>query len=687
MAKVAERSAMARTPGKRSQRDMSNSPTAASGQTANPENWQSLVEPIAWRPTTSYLDRSRLSAFMRRMGVATYQELVARAAEDPAWFWDAVPDDLGMVWRQRYNTVMDSARGPQWTRWYLGGKLNYVDTALDKHATGSSAQRDALIWEGEDGAIRRYTYAELLRLTNWAANALRGFGVGKGDRVGIYMPMIPEVVAAILACGKIGAIFTPIFSGYGAEAVATRLVDSGAKLLVTADGFYRRGKVVPMKETADAAVTGAPAIEHVLVVRRAGIDTPWTAGRDTWWDDALGGQSDTFENEVTDVEDPYMLIYTSGTTGRPKGAVHTHCGFPLKGAQDMAHCFDVQQDDTLFWLTDMGWMMGPWAVSGTLMLGATLVIYEGAADFPSPDRLWALAERHKVTVLGISPTVIRSLMSYGDEPVKRHDLSAIRVIGSTGEPWNAVPWHWTFNLIGDGQRPIINYSGGTEVSGGIVGGTTITPIKPCSFTGPVPGMAADVVDDNGASVRGRVGELVIRQPWPGMTRGFWGDPERYESAYWRRFPGIWTHGDWAAIDADGFWYILGRSDDTIKVAGKRLGPAEVESAAVGHPSVSEAAAIGAPHPVKGEAVKVFVVLKPGVEPSEELRDEIKAAVVRALGPALKPDAVYFVAQLPKTRNGKVLRRLIRARHLGDTDLGDTSSLENAEALEAIALAK
>lgn len=666
---------------------MTDIPTSMTGQSASPDNWQSLVEPIAWRPSNAYIERSRLMSFMRRQGITSYEDLLRRASDDPGWFWDVVPDDLGLVWRERYTQVMDSSRGPQWTRWYIGGKLNYVDTALDKHATGGSADRVALIWEGEDGPVSRYTYADLLRLTNQTANALRALGVGKGDRVGIYMPMIPEVVAATLACGKLGAIFTPIFSGYGAEAVATRLVDSGAKLLITADGFYRRGKVVPMKEAADAAVASAPAVEHTLVVRRIGADVPWSEGRDIWWNDALEGQPVTFENEVTDAEDPYMLIYTSGTTGRPKGAVHTHCGFPLKGAQDMAHSFDVQSDDTLFWLTDMGWMMGPWAVSGTLMLGATLVIYEGAADYPGPDRLWSLAERHQVTVLGISPTLVRSLMTFGDEPVKRHDLSALRVIGSTGEPWNAVPWHWCFDVVGGGQRPIVNYSGGTEVSGGIVGCSTITPIKPCSFTGPIPGMAADVVDDSGVSVRGKVGELVIRQPWPGMTRGFWHDPERYENAYWTRFPGIWTHGDWAAIDADGFWYILGRSDDTIKVAGKRLGPAEVESAAVAHPAVSEAAAIGTPHPVKGEAVTVFVVLKPGVAPSEPLRQEIMAAVVRTLGPALKPESVFFVTQLPKTRNGKVLRRLIRARHLGSVDLGDTSSLESPEALEAIAQAK
>jgi acetyl-CoA synthetase len=400
-----------------------------------------------------------------------------------------------------------------------------------------------------------------------------------------------------------------------------------------------------------------------------------------------GHVSHTCPLEVTEAEDPYMLIYTSGTTGKPKGAVHVHCGFPIKGTQDMAHCFDVGADDTLFWLTDMGWMMGPWAVSGTLMLGATLVIYEGTPDYPNPDRLWALAERHGVTVIGIAPTVIRSLMTHGDELVKQHDLSKLRILGASGEPWNSGPWHWFFEVVGGGRCPIINYSGGTEVSGGIVACTTLTPIKPCSFSGPVPGMAADVVDDAGQPVRNEVGELVIRQPWPGMTRGFWRDPARYEAAYWSRFPHTWVHGDFAVVDSDGFWYILGRSDDTIKVAGKRLGPAEVESAAVQHPAVSEAAAGGVPHAVKGETVVVFVVLRPGVEPTEALRAEIQAEVVRALGPALKPERVLFVTQLPKTRNGKVLRRLIRARHLGKTDLGDLSALESPDALEAIAEAR
>ena len=653
---------------------------------AGVENWESLSEPVAWTPSQDYLDRSRLLRFMRRHDIADYPALLQRANDDPAWFWDAVSDDLGLIWQRPYTRVMDTARGVPWTRWFTGGQFNYVVTALDQHAE-RTPDKLAVVWEGEEGDARRLTYADLLAMTNRCANALAALGVRKGDRVAIYLPMIPETVATTLACGKLGAVFLPVFSGYGADAVATRLLDSGATVVITADGYSRRGKPVNMKRNADMAAALAPTVERMLVVRRLGNEVDWIAGRDHWWHETVDGQSAACETLVTDAEDPYMLIYTSGTTGKPKGAVHVHCGFPIKGAQDMAHCFDVQPDDTLFWLTDIGWMMGPWAISGALMLGATLAIYDGTPDYPGPDRLWDFAERHGVTVMGVAPTVVRSLMTHGDDLVRRHDLSKLRVIGASGEPWNSGPWHWAFEVIGGGRCPIINYSGGTEISGGIVGCTTITPIKPCSFSGPIPGMAADVVDDTGQPVRGQVGELVIRQPWPGMTRGFWQAPERYEAAYWSRFPGLWVHGDFAAIDADGYWYILGRSDDTIKVAGKRLGPAEVESAAVAHPAVTEAAAVGVPHAVKGEAVVVFAVLRDEVEPSDALREEIRAEVVKALGPALKPESVLFVRQLPKTRNGKVLRRLIRARHLGKTDLGDLSSLESAEALEEIGNAR
>ena len=377
-----------------------------------------------------------------------------------------------------------------------------------------------------------------------------------------------------------------------------------------------------------------------------------------------------------------MIIYTSGTTGKPKGAVHTHCGFPVKGAQDMAFGTDVQVGDTLYWMTDMGWMMGPWQVFGVTLIGATMFLYDGAPDFPNPDRLWKMTATHGVTVLGVSPTLIRALIKFGDDIVRQHDLSKLRAFASTGEPWNPDPWMWLFKVVGNEKIPIINYSGGTEISGGIVMGNPITPLKPCAFSAPCPGIAADVFDENGKPIRNAVGELVIKAPWIGMTRGFWKDAERYKQTYWSRWENVWVHGDWAAIDNDGLWYILGRSDDTIKIAGKRVGPAEVESVLVNHPAVAEAAAIAVPDEVKGNEIVCFCVLKPKHEASDALRKELKDKVADEMGKPMKPKEIKFVKDLPKTRNAKVMRRIIRAAYLNQ-DLGDVSSLENPTAVEEI----
>lgn len=641
---------------------------------------------IAWRPSPAYLQRSRLRAFMERHGFQTFEELLNKSASSPEWFWDAAVEDLDLQFYTPYEKVLDISRGWEWATWFTGAQYNYVHDALDKHATSGHHDRPAIIYEGEDGMIRTLTYAQLHAEVCRFANGLRSLGVGQGDRVGLYMPFAPEVAIAMLACGKIGAIFIPIFSGYAAPAVASRLDDCGAKVLVTSDGFTRRGKPVYMKDSADQAADSSPTIEKVVVCRRLGQDVAWNASRDVWWDDLVEGQSSVCESVRTDAEQLYMIIYTSGTTGKPKGAQHVHCGFPIKGAQDMAHCFDVQPGDILFWFTDIGWMMGPWAISGALMLGATLFMYDGTPDYPNPGRVWEMIERHQITHLGISPTAIRALMAAGDEWVNRHDLSSLMFLGSTGEPWNPDPWRWYFEKVGGGRCPIINYSGGTEISGGILSCNPLLPIKPASFNAPVPGMAADVIDDAGNPVRGAVGELAIRGPWPGMTRGFWGDPQRYIETYFSRIPGTWVHGDWAQIDEDGYWYIVGRSDDTIKVAGKRVGPAEVESAAVSHPAVSEAAAIGVPDELKGESVVVFVILRPQFEPTDALRSEIAEAIIGQLGKSLAPKKVLFVSEVPKTRNAKIMRRVIKAKYLGQ-DLGDTSSLENPSGVEEIGRAR
>jgi acetyl-CoA synthetase len=637
---------------------------------------------IVWRPTPEHIANSNLKRFMDRHGIASFDALMQRSTTDIAWFWDAVLKELDIRFDTPYSKIVDLSRGIAWPEWCVGGEMNIVHNCLDKYVGTPTDDRIAMRWEGEGGQTRTMTYAELRRDVNKAANALRALGLGKGDAIGVFMPMTPEIAVALLAIVKIGGIFLPLFSGYGAQAIASRLADADAKGLFTADGMYRRGRIVSMKPTADIAAAQVASLKHMIVLRHTGHDIPWDAARDDWWHDLVASQSDIAETERTRAEDPLMIIYTSGTTGKPKGAVHTHCGFPIKSAQDMLHGLDLHPDETLYWMTDMGWMMGPWLVFGTLLIGATMMLYDGAPDYPGPDRTWALVERHRVTALGISPTLVRALIKFGQEPVRKHDLSSLRKFGSTGEPWNPDPWRWLFEVAGGGRLPIINYSGGTEISGGIVMGNVLLPLKPCAFSAPVPGMAADVVDEDGKPVRGQVGELVVRQPWIGMTRGFWKDPDRYFATYWSRFPGVWVHGDWAAVDADGLWYILGRSDDTIKVAGKRLGPAEVESVLVAHPAVSEAAAIGVPDPVKGQAVVCFCVLKPDQMAGDRLRTELIDLAAAELGKALAPREVKFVRDLPKTRNAKVMRRVIRAAYLSE-DPGDISSLENPAAVDEI----
>jgi acetyl-CoA synthetase len=645
-----------------------------------------MTADLVWSPSEDYVERANVTRFMRAHGIESYDDLVRRSTEDIAWFWDAVVRDLDLEFFTPYEQVVDLSRGPAWATWFAGSTVNLAHNCVDRWAE-RTPEALAVVWEGDEGpdagAVRRVTYSELREMADRLAHGLRALGVGPGDAVAIFLPMAPETVAATLACAKIGAVYLPIFSGYAADAVATRLADAEAKVLITADGFPRRGKDVPMKETADAAADMVPSIGNVVVWARDGQDVRWDAERDVRWDELLAAQPARFETEPLDSEHPLFIAYTSGTTGRPKGSVHVHGGFLVKIAEEVAYQTDLHRDETLFWVTDLGWIMGPWEIVGAGALGATVFLFDGAPNHPGPDRVWDMVERHRITTLGVSPTLIRSLIPAGNEHVAGHDLSSLRVIGSTGEPWNPDPYRWLFEKVGGGRCPIINISGGTEVGACFLSPLPITGLKPCTVRGPALGMDVDVWGPDGKPVpRGEVGELVCTQPWPAMTRGIHGDRDRYLETYWTRFPGVWTHGDWASIDEDGYWFLHGRSDDTLKIAGKRLGPAEVESALASHPSVAESGAVGVPDEVKGEQIWCFVVTRPGVAQDEALAAELAGVVVEHLGKSFKPSRIVFVAELPKTRSAKIVRRALRAAAIGD-DPGDLSSLENPAALDAI----
>jgi acetyl-CoA synthetase len=637
---------------------------------------------IVWRASEEYVERANVTRFMRAYGIESYDELVRRSQDDIEWFWDAVVKDLGIEFHQPYDRVLDTSDGTPWARWFVGGRINLAHNCVDRWAQ-RTPEAVAVLWEGEDGEVRRVTYQQLREMADRLAHGLTSLGVLAGDAVGIFLPMAPETVAATLACAKIGAVYLPIFSGYAPDAVATRLVDANAKVLITADGFLRRRQTVAMKEIADAAADASPTVEKVITWARLGRDVGPATARDVGWGDLMSSQPDRFNSIPLDPEHPLFIAYTSGTTGTPKGSVHVHGGFTVKIAEEVAYQADLHRDEILFWVTDLGWIMGPWEVVGAGALGSTVFLFEGAPNHPEPDRIWKMVEDHRITTLGISPTLIRALIPAGDEWVDRHDLSSLRILASTGEPWNPEPYQWFLDRVGGGRCPIINISGGTEVGACFLSPLPITDLKPTTLRGPALGMAVDVWGSDGRPVpRGEVGELVCTKPWPAMTRGVWGDSQRYLDTYWSRWPDVWVHGDWASIDEDGFWFLHGRSDDTMNIAGKRLGPAEVESALTDHPAVAESAAVGIPHEIKGESVWCFVITKPGYPTDEALTGELKAVVAKHLGKAFTPDRIVFVDELPKTRSAKILRRAIRATVQGE-DPGDLSSLENPTAIEKI----
>jgi acetyl-CoA synthetase len=633
---------------------------------------------FTWTPSPEQLAAANVGRLAAGLGCSTYEELHRVSIDEPDRFWRAVVEDLGIPLTQDWHTVLDASRGVEWTTWFVGARLNVAEACVHRWAR-ETPEREAAVWAPEEGERRSLTWAELSRDVRRLAEALRAQGIGEGDAVATFLPMAPEAAIAAHACAHVGAVQVPIFSGFAGPAVSSRLADAGPKLVLTADASYRRGKLVPMKEVLDEALADAPSVERVLVWQRAGVDCPMAAGRDSWWEDAVADQPGELEAVAVESEAPYLIAYTSGTTGRPKGAVHVQGGFLVSIVRETAYQADLRPGDRVLFATDMGWIMGPWTVVGAMACGATVVFMEGAPDRPH-DRVWQIVADESVTMLGVSPTLVRGLIPHG-EPAA--DLSSLRSVVTTGEPWNRGPYDWLDeHVCGRGRIPIVNCSGGTEVGACFLSVTMLQPTKPCSVGFPALGEDVDVFDDTGRPVRGEVGELVCKRAWPGMTRGIWGDPERYLDTYWRRFPDVWTHGDWASVDEDGYWFLHGRSDDTLNIAGKRIGPAELESAAVGHPAVAEAAAVGIPHEVKGEVAWLYCVLAPGEEATP---DEIAAAVAHELGKAFAPDRVLFVSALPKTRSAKIVRRAVRARALGQ-DPGDLSTLENPEALEEIARA-
>lgn len=636
-----------------------------------------------WVPPPGSVEKTRVWDFMHHHGVDSFGELLERAT-DPHWFYPAAIDHLGLGWPVDYQRLLDTSDGVAWARWFVGGRTNISYLAVDRWVERGYGDQPALIWDGEDGSTRTYTFAELSAEVRRAAAGLRNQGIGEGDVVAVYMPMIPETAIAILAVTRIGAVAAPAFSGFGAEALAERLRIGYAKAVICADSQLRAGRWLPMKPVVDEAVAEVSSVETVVVVSRQGGAVGMQRSRDLGWDELVdvepAGEAPMYQPET-----PCLLAFTSGSSGRPKGAVHCHGRMPYRLPIEMAYNFDVHPGDRFLWLSDMGWIMGPGILIGALVVGSAFVMVEGGFDHPRADRLWQLVERHGVTHLGVAPTVIRILDGHGSGLVKPYGLDTLRVLGSTGEPMTPTTWRWLHRHVGRGIRPIINISGGTEVGGAILSGNPIVPMAECRFAGPAVGMDVDVLDPDGRPVVGQLGELVVNTPWPSMTWGFWGEPERYVDTYWSRWDGVWVHGDRAIRHEDGSWELPGRSDDLIKVAGKRIGPVEYESVAAEVEGVLGAAAVGVPDPVKGELAAVVVLPTADAPDPDTLAARVEERIVAHLGRAMRPRAIVVVPELPLTRSGKVHRRAVRG-WLSGTDPGDLSNLDNPTAEAAIVAA-
>ncbi|GAB6186462.1 acetate--CoA ligase [Thermopirellula anaerolimosa] len=632
-----------------------------------------MKEARLFPPSQEFSSKARIKS------MAEYEALWQRAKDDLEGFWGELAQELH--WFKPFEKVLNW--NEPFAEWFVGGQTNISYNCLDVHLTTWRRNKVAYIWEGEPGDVRVLTYEMLHREVCKFANVLKGLGIQKGDRVSLYMPMVPELAIAMLACARIGAVHSVVFGGFAAEALADRNNDAQAKLMITADGGWRRGKIVPLKDNVDAALAKSPTVEKCIVYKRTGQDIPMVEGRDLWWHELMENASANCPAEPMDSEAPLFLLYTSGSTGKPKGIKHSTAGYNLYAKKTTEWVFDVRDDD-IYWCTaDIGWITGhTYIVYGPLSAGVTSFMYEGAPNFPAEDRWWDMIERYKINILYTAPTAIRTFIKWGDEHVDKHDLSSLRLLGSVGEGINPEAWMWYYEKIGGGRCPIVDTWWQTETGGIMISPLPgCTPLKPGSATKPLPGVVPEVVGEDGKPVpQGTGGWLVITKPWPSMLRGIWGDDERYKRQYWSDVPHKYLAGDNARCDEDGYYWIMGRIDDVLNVSGHRLSTIEVESALVSHPAVAEAAAVGRPHDVKGEAICAFVTLAEGFEPSDQLRAELKQHVRKEIGALAVPDDIHFTAALPKTRSGKIMRRLLRDIASGRETVGDTSTLEDYSVL-------
>ncbi len=645
-----------------------------------PENISVLLdEKRVFKPSKEFVQQTNVKQWMDKHGIKTLDELYKKA-ENWEWFWEKIAKDV-VEFYTPYKKLMEWDL--PWAKWFVGAKYNIVHDCIDKHVKTWRKNKIAYIFEGEPGDVRKLTYNDMYLEVNKLANALKNMGLKKGDRVGIYLPMIPELPIAMLACAKLGIIHSVVFSGFSASAFRDRMNDCEAKAVITCDSFWRRGKKVPLKKQTDEALRETPSVQHVIVYKRTDDPVDWTQGRDVWWHEITKDVSRECPTEKLDANDPLYFLYTSGTTGKPKGIIHAHGGYAVGTAYTLKWVFDIKDEDIYWCAADIGWVTGhSYIVYAPLILGATSIIYEGAPDWPQPDRWWDIIEKYGATILYTSPTSVRLFMRFGEEWPQKHDMSTLRLLGSVGEPINPEAWMWYYKHIGGERCQIMDTWWQTETGHFVISPLPITPLKPGSATRPLPGLATDVYNEQGMPVKNAGGNLVITRPWPGMLRGIHKNPERYKETYWSKYKGVYLAGDVTRKDDDGYFWIQGRADDVLKISGHRIGNSEVESALVSHPMVAEAAVIGKPHELKGESITSFVVLKKGINPSEDLRKQLAEHVSKELGKIAKPDEILFVSDVPKTRSGKIMRRVIRAKALGQ-EVGDISTLANPEAVDEI----